>query len=110
MTLIKDTKERSIYVVAKNDHHLLAAGTMLGGFGGGAMVPANPSTLTNLPFGLPQGDRTPVRLELRSMKDGKEMKLIQLDGDTGPLGWVTEEDSNQQMLQPTPWDIRLSKR
>ena len=48
--LIKDLKERSVYLLAKNDNHLLTANTMLGAFGGGAMCPASESTLTNIPF------------------------------------------------------------
>ena len=78
--LIKDKKEQSVYLLAKNDDHLLPANTMLGAFGGGTMVPRSESTLTNIPFQLPHGDRTQVRLEARVMKDGKGTKEVKAPG------------------------------
>ena len=70
-----------MYLLAKNDAHLLAAGTMLGAFGGGAMCPANESALTNIPFQLTQGDRSHVRLESKlTTTDGKEVRELKAQG------------------------------
>ena len=78
--LIKDVKERSVYMLVKNDDHLLPANTVLGAFGGGVMCPASESTLTNIPFQLMQGDRSHVRLESKTTKEGKEVKEVKAQG------------------------------
>ena len=47
--------------------------------------------------------------QTEALKDGKVMKLIQLDGDDGALGWISGEENNQQMLQPTTMGCPLMR-
>ena len=44
------------------------------------MRPGNESTLTNIPFQLTQGDRSHMRLEGKTMKDGKEVREVKAQG------------------------------
>ena len=69
-----------MHLLAKNDDHLLPANTMFGAFGGGVMVPASESTLTNIPFQLANGDRSQVRLESKTAQAGKAVKEVKAQG------------------------------
>ena len=83
--LIKGMTERSVYLLAKNDDHIVPANTMCGAFAWGAMCPASESTLTNIPFQLAHSDRSRVRLESKTSKEGKRG-----EGGEGPWALSTQ--------------------
>ena len=63
ITLLRDDSKRVAYLVCKAEDTVLAAGTPLGGVGGGQILDADEQHVKAVPWDLPSGDQTWVQLE-----------------------------------------------
>jgi len=60
--------------VSRTDNHIIPAGTLVGGFGGGQLAAANAAVKQAIPWSLPKGDRTLVQLQMGTGEDDAPTK------------------------------------
>ena len=73
VSLLKDAVRKEVWLLAKNDDHIVAKGTLLGGYGGGSVMAAG--TKTDLvPWQLPLGDKTQIQLFSGAVDDSESKK------------------------------------
>ena len=62
VTMFKDEKRKEVWLLSKNDDHILPKATILGGFGSGHVGARKTDRVDCVPWTLPDGDKTYVQL------------------------------------------------
>ena len=62
ITMYKDVRLQELWLLAKNDDHIVPKTAVLGGFGAGQMSDPRADDTTFVPWTLPNGDKTYVQL------------------------------------------------
>lgn len=74
VTLLKDDTRREVWLIAKNDDHIVAKNTLIGGYGGGQLYPRKQDRTDVVPWRLPKGDKTWIQMGGTDEGDGKQPK------------------------------------
>ena len=69
VTMYKDERRKEVWLLSKNDDHIIPKGTHLGGFGSGQMSARKAERIDCVPWTLPEGDKTYV--QLAASEDGE---------------------------------------
>ena len=69
--MYKDDKRKEVWLLSKNDDHIVPKGTILGGFGSGQMGARKQERMDCVPWSLPAGDKTYVQLAAAEEGDTK---------------------------------------
>ena len=60
--MYKDEKRKEVWPLSKGGNHIMPKGTIMGGYGGGAMSARKADRLEVVPWCLPDGDNTYVQI------------------------------------------------
>ena len=58
VSMYKDEKRKEVWLLSKGSNHIMPKGTIMGGYGGGAMSARKADRLEVVPWRLPDGDKT----------------------------------------------------
>ena len=63
VTDLTDDARKAVWMAAKNDNHIVATHTLIGGYGGGAVQTSIEARNDVVPWQLPKGDKTQIQLQ-----------------------------------------------
>ena len=72
VTMYKDERCKEVWILSKQDDHIVPKATIFGGFGSGSINPRRADRSDCLPWTLPDGDKTCV--QLTASEEGEKTK------------------------------------
>ena len=85
VTLLKDDARKEVWMLAKNDDHIVPKHTLVGGYGGGQVGPRKLDRSDVVPWHLPNGDKTYIQLQVGPESEDPAEQKTQSKPKSGTL-------------------------